>query len=115
MVMDRDRTREVAVAAGDVFYFDGTDMVRVPLGGVGEVLVVNGAGTAPEWGQSTGPQVDIETGSVQSDGSVEFRWGIDSSGRPYFDSTGAVVAAEIARLFFDTSDGRFKAADLGGI
>ncbi len=34
---------------GDIVYFDGTNLVRLPIGTAGQVLTVNGAGDAPEW------------------------------------------------------------------
>ena len=36
-------------AAGDVLYYNGTDYVRLPKGGAGEVLTINAGATAPEW------------------------------------------------------------------
>ncbi|MFU8796503.1 MAG: hypothetical protein ACNA7X_04335 [Dehalococcoidia bacterium] len=37
------------LVAGDIVYFDGTNLVRLPIGTAGQTLKVNGAATAPEW------------------------------------------------------------------
>ncbi len=37
------------LAAGDILYFDGTNIVRLPIGTIGHTLRVNAAGDAPEW------------------------------------------------------------------
>ena len=36
-------------AAGDIFYHDGTDIVRLAKGTAGQVLTMNAGATAPEW------------------------------------------------------------------
>ena len=38
-----------SVAAGDVFYWNGTTLVRLAKGTAGQVLTMNGGATAPEW------------------------------------------------------------------
>lgn len=56
--------------------------------------------------------ITIEAATVDgTTGAVSFRWGIDGSGRPYFDSAGTVTEAEAAQLLLDT-DGRFYVEDL---
>lgn len=63
-------------------------------------------------GNLPGAGTTIEAGQVDgTTGAVEFRWGIDSTGRPYFDSTSAVIDAEAARIYMG-SDGRIYAEDL---
>jgi len=37
------------LAQGDIVYFDGTNLVRLPIGTAGQVLKVNAGATAPEW------------------------------------------------------------------
>jgi len=34
---------------GDIVYFNGTELVRLPIGTAGQVLTVNAGATAPEW------------------------------------------------------------------
>ncbi len=34
---------------GDIVYFDGTNLVRLPIGTAGQVLTVNAGADAPEW------------------------------------------------------------------
>lgn len=36
-------------ASGDIMYYNGTDWVRLPKGTAGQVLTMNGGGTAPIW------------------------------------------------------------------
>lgn len=36
-------------AAGDILYFNGTNWVKLAIGTAGQVLTVNGGGTAPVW------------------------------------------------------------------
>jgi len=38
-----------SVAAGDVFYWDGSAVVRLAKGTAGQVLTMNSGATAPEW------------------------------------------------------------------
>lgn len=38
-----------SIAAGDVFYWNGTTLVRLAKGTAGQVLTMNGGATAPEW------------------------------------------------------------------
>jgi hypothetical protein len=38
-----------SVAAGDVFYWNGTTLVRLAKGTAGQVLTMNTGATAPEW------------------------------------------------------------------
>jgi hypothetical protein len=38
-----------SVAAGDIFYWNGTTLVRLAKGSAGQVLTMNGGATAPEW------------------------------------------------------------------
>lgn len=38
------------LTAGDTFYYNGTDFVRLGIGTAGQVLKVNSGATAPEWG-----------------------------------------------------------------
>ena len=38
-----------SVAAGDVFYWNGTTLVRLAKGTAGQVLAMNTGATAPEW------------------------------------------------------------------
>lgn len=39
----------LSLTAGDVLYYNGTDIVNLGVGTAGEVLTVNAGGTAPEW------------------------------------------------------------------
>jgi len=34
---------------GDIVYFNGTELVRLPIGTAGQTLKVNAGATAPEW------------------------------------------------------------------
>lgn len=36
-------------AAGDILYYNGSNWVKLAIGTPGQVLTVNGGGTAPEW------------------------------------------------------------------
>ena len=38
-----------SMAAGDVFYYDGSAVVRLAKGTAGQVLTMNTGATAPEW------------------------------------------------------------------
>lgn len=61
-------------AAGDVYYFDGTRLVRLAKGAAGEFLVMNSGATAPEWGglndfSSATPTTSDSLGFVDADDS----------------------------------------------
>lgn len=50
----------ITFVAGDVMYYDGSDLVRLPIGTAGQVLAVNSGGTAPAWATSNiAPQAVI--------------------------------------------------------
>lgn len=57
---------------------------------------------------STGTATDgsavIEAGTVETDGTVLWRWGINTSGQPYFDTDGCDVGEE---AIVTVDDGRF--------
>ena len=51
-----DNITQAGLTAGDITYSDGTHLQRLAIGATpGDSLVVNGAGTAPEWAASTDP------------------------------------------------------------
>lgn len=81
----------------------------------GEALVWSASGSKWEPGSvASSAQNNIEVGQIDSTtGALEFRWGIDSSGRPYFDSTASVVESEAARVYLNSNDGRIYAEALG--
>lgn len=45
----RMRGAPADLTAGDLLYFDGTDLVRLAIGTAGQILSVNAGATAPEW------------------------------------------------------------------
>lgn len=47
-----DNVTQGSLTAGDITYSDGTHLQRLALGNPADSLVVNGGGTAPEWGAS---------------------------------------------------------------
>lgn len=65
-------------AQGDIIYYDGTGLVRLPAGASGEVLKTNGAGADPSWaaiaGSGTVTSVSAGTGmsfsTITASGSV---------------------------------------------
>lgn len=48
-------TQAGPLTAGDITYSDGAHLQRLPIGGAGDFLVVNGGGNAPEWATSGDP------------------------------------------------------------
>lgn len=44
---------DATFSAGDILYYDGTDLVNLGIGSAGEYLKVNSAGNAPEWTSTT--------------------------------------------------------------
>lgn len=51
-----DNVTQGSLTAGDITYSDGVHLQRLPIGSTpGDSLVVNGAGTAPEWATSSDP------------------------------------------------------------
>jgi len=50
-----DNVTQASLTAGDITYSDGVHLQRLAIGGPGEQLVVNGAGTLPEWSASSDP------------------------------------------------------------
>lgn len=50
-----DNVTQGSLTAGDITYSDGVHLQRLPIGGVGDSLIVNGAGTLPEWGAGSDP------------------------------------------------------------
>ena len=50
-----DNVTQGSLTSGDITYSDGTHLQRLPIGGAGDSLVVNGGGTFPEWATSTDP------------------------------------------------------------
>ena len=51
-----DNVTQASLTAGDITYSDGVHLQRLPIGSTpGDSLVVNGAGTAPEWATSSDP------------------------------------------------------------
>ena len=57
-------------AAGDVLYHNGTGLVRLAKGTAGQVLVMNSAATAPEWGG--GGLSPLDNATMSSDASYDF-------------------------------------------
>ncbi|MDP7366960.1 MAG: hypothetical protein QGH83_06840, partial [Candidatus Pacebacteria bacterium] len=49
---DEKEETDKATTEGDIVYFDGSVYKRLPLGAEGQVLLANGDGTAPEWGDN---------------------------------------------------------------
>ncbi len=47
--VDGTKISLAAEAAGSIMYCDGTDWIVLPIGTAGQVLTVNGGGTAPSW------------------------------------------------------------------
>ena len=50
---DEKEDSDRATTEGDIVYFDGTDYKRLPIGTAAQVLLANGSGTAPEWGDNS--------------------------------------------------------------
>ena len=55
------------VTEGDIVYFDGTDYKRLAIGTAAQVLLANGSGTAPEWGDNDGGGASL---TVADEGSA---------------------------------------------
>jgi microcystin-dependent protein len=53
--LNLDNVTQGGLTSGDITYSDGTHLQRLAIGGVGDSLVVNGAGTFPEWAASSDP------------------------------------------------------------
>lgn len=54
--LDLDNVTQGGLTAGDITYSDGTHLQRLAIGSTpGDSLVVNGAGTFPEWATSSDP------------------------------------------------------------
>jgi len=50
-----DNITQASLTAGDITFSDGTHLQRLAIGNPSDSLVVNGGGTAPEWGVSSDP------------------------------------------------------------
>lgn len=48
-----DNITQAGLTSGDINYSDGIHLQRLAIGGAGESLVVNGAGTFPEWASAS--------------------------------------------------------------
>ena len=53
--LNLDNVTQGNLTSGDITYSDGTHLQRLAIGGAGDALVVNGAGTFPEWSASVDP------------------------------------------------------------
>ena len=53
--LNLDNVTQGGLTSGDITYSDGSHLQRLPIGGAGDSLVVNGAGTFPEWATSSDP------------------------------------------------------------
>lgn len=87
----------ITFVAGDIMYYDGSDLVRLPVGTSGQVLGVNSGGTAPEWGV-----IGIGTGQQWYDFTSSGR----TAGTSYQNTTGSpiqVITAQGAGDYFDVS------------
>lgn len=81
------RLNDIAAASwvqGDIMYFNGTNLVRLPTGTIGQLLQAGGAGADPSWvtagGAGTVTQVDvgigITGGPITTSGTLAFDFGI---------------------------------------
>jgi len=50
-----DNITQASLTAGDITFSDGTHLQRLAIGNPSDALVVNGGGTAPEWGAGSDP------------------------------------------------------------
>lgn len=50
-----DNITQASLTAGDITFSDGTHLQRLAIGNPADSLVVNGGGTAPEWGAGSDP------------------------------------------------------------
>ena len=50
-----DNITQAGLTSGDITYSDGTHLQRLAIGGIGDSLVVDGAGNFPEWAASSDP------------------------------------------------------------
>jgi len=50
-----DNVTQASLTAGDITFSDGTHLQRLAIGNPADSLVVNGGGTAPEWGAGSDP------------------------------------------------------------
>ena len=53
--LNLDNVTQGSLTSGDITYSDGSHLQRLPIGGVGDSLVVDGAGNFPEWAASSDP------------------------------------------------------------
>ncbi|MBU3262055.1 hypothetical protein KPG71_18700 [Roseovarius sp. PS-C2] len=58
------------LAAGDMFYWNGTALVRIPAGTNGQALIYDASLTKPKWGSAGGGMTAIGTQATTSGGSV---------------------------------------------
>lgn len=70
-------------AQGDVYYFDGTNVVRLAAGTSGYYLKTQGAGANPTWAAVTTGLVPIERITTSSAATYDFQTGISSTYRSY--------------------------------
>lgn len=62
----------LSFSAGDVVFFDGTDVQKLAIGAYGQSLRVNSAGTAPEWAYSGPPDFHVVHSGTDATGNIPF-------------------------------------------
>ena len=85
-----------------------TDTPGSYTGHAGKGVRVKGDESGLEFGAAASGQV-VEAGTVETDGTVLWRWGADTQGRPYFDTDGVDVTEEAALI---VEDGVFYAEEV---
>ncbi len=83
----------ITFSTGDILYFDGTNVVALPLGTAGQALKVNGAGNGLEWA------ADIDTDNDTVGVNVE--------------ENGSSIATDVRTLDFTTTSGTAVSYDSG--
>lgn len=58
------------LAAGDMLYWNGTALVRIPAGANGQALIFDAALTKPKWGSAGGGMAHLGTAATTSGGTV---------------------------------------------
>lgn len=87
------------------------DLVTTPPSDLQTLLYDSASGTWKPGDSGAGSGVTVEAGSVQTDGSILWRWAIDATtGQPYFDDAGVTSGEEgIVKL----TSGRFYIEEAG--